>query len=62
VRHDGAGRMPLLTALATGAAAIAAATQYGVPALIPVLQRDPGGLAQGQWWRLALCGHPRGHP
>jgi len=54
--------MPLLTALATGAAAIAAATQYGVPALIPVLQRDPGGLAQGQWWRLALCGHPRGHP
>ena len=53
MRHDAAGWMPLLTALATGAAAVAAAIQYGVPAVIPVLQRDPGGLAQGQWWRLA---------
>jgi Rhomboid family len=44
---------PVLTAVATAAAVAAAAAQYTIPAMIPALQRVPGGgLPDGQWWRL----------
>ena len=43
----------MLTAVATGVAVAAAAAQYTIPAMIPALQRTPGGgLPDGQWWRL----------
>jgi hypothetical protein len=46
-------RFPMLTAVATGVAVAAAAAQYTIPAMIPALQRTPGGgLPDGQWWRL----------
>jgi membrane associated rhomboid family serine protease len=41
---------PTLTAVAVGVAGVAAMVQYAVPAVVPVLQRDPD--AGGQWWRL----------
>jgi hypothetical protein len=37
---------------AVAVAIIAAVVQYTVPAAVPLLQRDPGGLPDGQWWRL----------
>jgi hypothetical protein len=44
---------PVLTAVATGIAVVAAVAQYTVPAMVPALQRVPGGgLPDGQWWRL----------
>jgi hypothetical protein len=38
--------------LATGIAVMAAVGQYAFPGMIPALQRAPGGLPSGQWWRL----------
>ena len=45
-------RIPIVTAVAVGVAAVAAVVQYAVPAAVPTLQRDPGGLPAGEWWRL----------
>ncbi|MGH3879442.1 MAG: rhomboid family intramembrane serine protease [Actinophytocola sp.] len=45
-------RVPVLTAGAVGVAVVAAVVQYAVPAAVPTLQRDPGGLPAGEWWRL----------
>jgi membrane associated rhomboid family serine protease len=45
-------RKPILTATAVGLTAIAAIMQYTVPSMVPALQRTPGALAAGQWWRL----------
>ena len=45
-------RVPVLTAVAVGVAIVAAVVQYTVPAAVPALQRDPGGLPAGEWWRL----------
>lgn len=48
-----APRFPLLTAVATGVATVAAVAQYAVPGMVPALQRVPGGgVPDGQWWRL----------
>jgi membrane associated rhomboid family serine protease len=41
-----------LTAAAVAVACVAAVAQYAVPAAIPALQRDPGALRHGEWWRL----------
>jgi membrane associated rhomboid family serine protease len=49
---DGVRRFPAVTAMATGIAVVAAVAQYVIPAMIPALQRAPGGLPDGQWWRL----------
>jgi hypothetical protein len=48
----GIRRFPVLTVIAVAVATVAAIVQYAVPAVVPVLQRDPVGLAHGQWWRL----------
>jgi membrane associated rhomboid family serine protease len=48
VQTDGAQRFPVVTAIATGIAAVAAVAQYAIPAMIPALQRAP----DSQWWRL----------
>jgi hypothetical protein len=45
-------RFPVLTVAAAGIALVAAYGQYTVPAMVPALQRPPGALARGQWWRL----------
>jgi hypothetical protein len=47
-----AKQLPIVTSAAVGVALVAAVVQYTVPAAIPALQRTPGGLAAGQWWRL----------
>ena len=38
--------------MATGIAVAAAVAQYTIPAMVPALERAPGGLPAGQWWRL----------
>jgi hypothetical protein len=38
--------------VATGIAVAAAVAQYTIPAMVPALERAPGGLPAGQWWRL----------
>lgn len=48
VQTDGAQRFPVVTAIATGIAAVAAVVQYAIPAMIPALQWTP----DSQWWRL----------
>jgi hypothetical protein len=45
-------RRPVVTAMATGLAAVAAVLQYAQPGVVPALERVPDGLAHGQWWRL----------
>jgi hypothetical protein len=45
-------RFPALTVIAVAVATVAAVVQYAVPSAVPLLQRDPGGLPAGQWWRL----------
>lgn len=46
-------RFPVLTVVATVVAVAAAVAQYAIPAMIPALQRVPGGgVPDGQWWRL----------
>jgi hypothetical protein len=54
VGTSGAGvqRFPVLTAVATGIAVAAAVAQYTIPTMVPALERAPGGLPAGQWWRL----------
>jgi hypothetical protein len=45
--------LPIITVIAVGVAAVAAAVQYTVPGAMPALQR--GGFAlvtSGEWWRL----------
>ena len=49
---DAVRRVPIITAAAVGVAVVAAVVQYAAPAVVPVLQRDPGVLETGQWWRL----------
>jgi membrane associated rhomboid family serine protease len=52
-RHsDVAQRFPALTVTAVVIATVAAIAQFATPAIVPLLQRDPVGLAHGQWWRL----------
>jgi membrane associated rhomboid family serine protease len=46
------GRKPIVAATAVGLAVVAAVLQYGVPSVVPVLERAPGELQAGQWWRL----------
>lgn len=49
----GCGRpVPILTITATSLAGVAAVAQYTIAAMVPALQREPGGLRSGQWWRL----------
>ncbi|GAA4736615.1 rhomboid family intramembrane serine protease [Phytohabitans rumicis] len=45
-------RLPYVTVVASSAAILAAVVQYAAPAVVPLLQRDPEGLADGQVWRL----------
>jgi len=45
-------RFPVLTTAAAGIAITAAIVQYAVPSAVAALQRAPGGLPPGQWWRL----------
>lgn len=40
---------PVVTAAAVGVALVAAVVQYAAPAVVPVLQREPGNW---QWWRV----------
>jgi membrane associated rhomboid family serine protease len=42
---------PIVATTAVGVAVVAAIVQYAVPSVVPVLQREPGVLAAGQWWR-----------
>ncbi|MFC0430753.1 rhomboid family intramembrane serine protease [Kutzneria buriramensis] len=44
---------PILTLAAVGVAMIAAVVQYAAPSAVPLLQRTPGALEAGQWWRSA---------
>jgi hypothetical protein len=44
--------MPVVTVAAVGVAVVAAIVQYAAPSVVPLLQREPGALAAGQWWRL----------
>lgn len=44
--------MPVITVAAVGVAVVAAVVQYTVPSAVPLLQREPGALEAGQWWRL----------
>jgi membrane associated rhomboid family serine protease len=50
--HRGGRRLPVLTITATSVALAAACGQYLVPGMVSALQREPGGLPAGQWWRL----------
>jgi membrane associated rhomboid family serine protease len=53
IRRSGhAQRFPVLTVTAVGIATVAAIAQFATPVIVPLLQRDPIGLAHGQWWRL----------
>lgn len=52
VDDQGARRLPLLTVVALAVAALAALLQYTVPGAVPLLERDPDGLRQGELWRL----------
>lgn len=45
-------RKPVIAVAAIGVAAVAAVVQYAVPSVVPVLEREPGVLEAGQWWRL----------
>jgi membrane associated rhomboid family serine protease len=47
-----AQRKPIITATAVGVAAVAAVVQYAAPFVVSVLERAPGALEAGQWWRL----------
>lgn len=49
---DTAERMSIIAATAIGVAAVAAVVQYATPSVVPVLEREPGALEAGQWWRL----------
>jgi membrane associated rhomboid family serine protease len=49
---SGIRRFPVLTTAAVIVATVAAIVQYAVPAVVPALQRDIDGLAEGEWWRL----------
>jgi membrane associated rhomboid family serine protease len=44
--------MPMLTVAAVGVAVVAAVVQYAEPSVVAALQREPGALRMGQWWRL----------
>jgi membrane associated rhomboid family serine protease len=53
VRRSGrAQRFPVLTVTALAFATVAAIAQFATPGIVPLLQRDPVGLAHGQWWRV----------
>jgi membrane associated rhomboid family serine protease len=45
-------RVPIITAVAVGVAAVAAIAQYATPAVVPLLQRESWTVATVQWWRL----------
>lgn len=47
-----AERKPIIAATAVGVAAVAAVVQYAAPLVVPALEREPGALEAGQWWRL----------
>jgi hypothetical protein len=49
---SGIRRAALLTTVALTLAVMAAVVQYAVPDAVPALERDPGALARGEWWRL----------
>lgn len=49
---DRSRRLPIVTMIATGIALAAAACQYAIAGMAPALERAPGGLPHGQWWRL----------
>lgn len=44
---------PVSTTTAFAVACAAAVLQYAAPAVVPLLQRTPNGLARGEYWRLA---------
>jgi membrane associated rhomboid family serine protease len=44
--------VPVVTVAAVGVAVVAATVQYAAPSVVPVLRREPGALAAGEWWRL----------
>lgn len=46
------GPVPVLTLAATGIALAAAVCQYAIGGMVQALERAPGGLPDGQWWRL----------
>jgi membrane associated rhomboid family serine protease len=50
-RSVAVGWFPILTTAAVTAATLAAIVQYAAPGSIAALERDPAGLANGQWWR-----------